>query len=62
MRGFRVFGGARDEARQAVVQAERLVASAETQAVEMAALAERIKEHGRRNHFGERIYAAMRRA
>lgn len=59
----KLFGGvARDEARHAITVADKQFVDAETRAVEVAGIVDRLNEHGRRNHFGERIEAAYRRA
>jgi hypothetical protein len=57
-----VGGDARAEAEAAGLTAESSLKQAETQAVHAQRVTGRILEHGRRNHFGERIEAAWRRA
>lgn len=56
-----VGGDAKDEARAALQEARETLAEAETRAAEIQKVTDRIKEHGRRNHFGERLEAEMRR-
>lgn len=57
-----VGGDARAEAQAAQAEADVSLVRAETQAVQAQRITDRILEHGRRNHFGERIEAAWRRA
>lgn len=53
----------RQEARDAVANADQLIADAKSREPEIRYVTERIHAHGRENHFGERIYqAAIRRA
>jgi len=59
----KLFGGSgKAEAEIAQRDAERSLERAKVQTVQIAALTEKVKAHGRRNHFGERIEAAARRA
>ena len=55
-------GDAKAEAEVAVQEAARSLQIAESQTARIELLAERVNGHGRRNHFGERIEAAARRA
>lgn len=57
-----VVGDDRDEAVAASAHAGRELERAQRQEEEAEKLTGRIIEHGRRNHFGERIEAAARRA
>lgn len=57
-----VGGAGRAEAEAAQVDAGASLVRAESQAVQAQSITGRILEHGRRNHFGERIEAAWRRA
>jgi hypothetical protein len=57
-----VGGERKDEARAAVVTADLTLQQAVRQADAATKLTGRIIEHGTRNHFGERIEAAIRRA
>jgi hypothetical protein len=52
----------KDEAREAIASADRTLQQAERQAVQASKLTGRIIDHGTRNHFGERIEAAIRGA
>lgn len=56
-----VGGSAWVEARAALHDANQSLEAAESQAIEVQELTDRILEHGRRNHFGERLEAEMRR-
>jgi len=57
-----VGGDDRAKAEAAKAEALKAIAEAETQAMEIQPMVARVIEHGRRNHFGERIDAAFRRA
>lgn len=54
-------GDAKDDARAALDDATASLCEAETKATEIQPLVDRILEHGRRNHIGERLEAQMRR-
>jgi hypothetical protein len=55
-------GDAKAEAAEALETATVSLRSAEVRASEIQPIVDRIKAHGYRNHFGERIEAAIRRA
>lgn len=57
-----VGGAGKAEAEAAQATAAGSLERAESQAVQAQNITSRILEHGRRNHFGERIEAALRRA
>ena len=57
-----VGGDAKAEAEAAQADAAGSLRRAESQAVQAQNITSRILEHGRRNHFGERIEAAWKRA
>lgn len=54
--------GGKAEARSALADAEQSVDKADSRTREIKMLTDRVLEHGRRNHFGERIEEAIRRA
>ena len=57
-----VGGDAKAEAESAAIEAARSLELAESRTAQIELLVERVNGHGRRNHFGERIEAAARRA
>lgn len=51
----------RDEGHQALKEARRSLENARSRDEEIKTLTNRLHEHGRRNHFGERIIQAATR-
>lgn len=57
-----VGGAGRAEAEAAAVDAERRLSLEQTRTAEIRELTDKLRAHGERNHFGERINLAWRRA